>query len=64
MALSYKYWDDCVDPRDLEALWLDPGVSTEWLDVGETRGRKVHLSRDPDGEPYLTQIEMKVKQPE
>lgn len=48
-----------MDPRDLEALWLDPGVSTEWLDVGETRGRKVHLSRDPDGEPYLTQIEMK-----
>lgn len=53
-----------MDPRDLEALWLDPDVSTEWLDVGETRGRKVHLSRDPDGEPYLTQIEMKVKQPE
>ncbi|KAL6998873.1 hypothetical protein U1Q18_000040 [Sarracenia purpurea var. burkii] len=43
----------------MEALWMDPGVRTEWIDVGETKGQKVHLSRDPDGQPYLTQTEMK-----
>jgi hypothetical protein len=46
----------------MEAMWREPEVSTEWLDAGETKGNKVHLSRDPDGEPYLTQTEMKVKQ--
>ncbi|XP_015876141.2 uncharacterized protein LOC107412838 isoform X1 [Ziziphus jujuba] len=59
MAISYKYWDDCVDPQDMEALWNTPEVSAEWLDAGETRKKKVHLSRDPDGQPYLTQTEMK-----
>ncbi|CAI0555478.1 unnamed protein product [Linum tenue] len=59
MSISFKYWDDCVDPNDLEAMWREPAVSTEWLDAGETRGQKVHISRDPDGEPYLTQTEMK-----
>ncbi|KAK1281584.1 hypothetical protein QJS10_CPB22g00295 [Acorus calamus] len=59
MANSFKYWDDCVDPRDMEAMWMDPEVFKEWTDVGETKGNKVHLSRDPDGQPYLTQIEMK-----
>jgi hypothetical protein len=44
-------------------MWREPEVSTEWLDAGETKGNKVHLSRDPDGEPYLTQTEMKVKHP-
>lgn len=62
MAISYKYWDDCVDPQDMEALWNTPEVSAEWLDAGETRKKKVHLSRDPDGQPYLTQTEMKVEQ--
>ncbi|CAN4103793.1 unnamed protein product [Withania somnifera] len=58
-SVSFKYWDDCVDPHDLEAMWLDPDVKVEWLNAGETKGSKVHLSRDPDGQPYLTQTEMK-----
>ncbi|CAA3009680.1 Peroxisomal membrane protein 11-4 [Olea europaea subsp. europaea] len=58
-AVNFKYWNDCVDPQDLEAMWRDPGVKEEWLNVGETMGSKVHLSRDPDGQPYLTQTEMK-----
>ncbi|XP_010260554.1 PREDICTED: uncharacterized protein LOC104599645 isoform X2 [Nelumbo nucifera] len=59
MAISFKYWDDCIDPKDMEAMWMDPDVSTEWINAGETRGQKVHLSRDPDGQPFLTQTEMK-----
>ncbi|GLU05034.1 hypothetical protein SLE2022_221590 [Rubroshorea leprosula] len=59
MGVSFKYWDDCVDPKDMEAMWKEPEVRTEWIDAGETQGQKVHLSRDPDGQPYLTQIEMK-----
>ncbi|KAM6582848.1 hypothetical protein CsatB_009850 [Cannabis sativa] len=59
MAVNFKYWDDCVDPLDMEAMWKIPEVNLEWLDAGETRGQKVHLSRDPDGQPYLTQTEMK-----
>jgi len=38
---------------------MDSDVKQEWLNVGETMGSKVHLSRDPDGQPYLTQTEMK-----
>ncbi|XP_056693745.1 uncharacterized protein [Spinacia oleracea] len=59
MATTFKYWDDCVHPLDIEALWLNPQVRTEWLDSGETKGQKVHLSRDPDGQPFLTQTEMR-----
>lgn len=62
MAVSFKYWDDCIDPSDMEAMWNIPEVSNEWLDAGESRYQKVHLSRDPDGQPFLTQIEMKVNQ--
>ena len=61
MAVNFKYWDDCVDPLDMEAMWKIPEVNAEWLDAGEKRGQKVHLSRDPDGQPYLTQKEMKVQ---
>ncbi|MBA0668233.1 hypothetical protein Goklo_001167, partial [Gossypium klotzschianum] len=57
--VSFKYWDDCVDPEDLEAMWQQPAVRKEWIDVGETQGQKVHLSRDPEGQPYLTQTEMR-----
>ncbi|KAE8706373.1 Glyceraldehyde-3-phosphate dehydrogenase of plastid 2 isoform 1 [Hibiscus syriacus] len=57
--VSFKYWDECVDPEDLEAMWNRPAVRKEWTDVGETQGQKVHLSRDPDGQPYLTQTEMR-----
>ncbi|KAL3503760.1 hypothetical protein ACH5RR_038209 [Cinchona calisaya] len=59
MPVSFIYWDDCVDPQDLEAMWMDPAVRAEWLNAGETKGSKVHLSRDPDGQPYLTQTEIK-----
>ncbi|XP_010497751.1 PREDICTED: uncharacterized protein LOC104775289 isoform X1 [Camelina sativa] len=59
MANSFMFWNDCVEPEDLEEMWMDPAVSAEWIDVGETKGQKVHLSRDPDGQPYLTQTEMK-----
>lgn len=44
----------------MESMWKDAEVRKEWDDVGETMGQKVHLSRDPDGEPYITQVEMKV----
>lgn len=59
MAVSFKYWNDCVDPQEMEALWMDPEIRMEWLEAGETKGQKVHMSRDPDGQPYLTQTEMK-----
>ncbi|KAL7088341.1 hypothetical protein ACP275_13G121800 [Erythranthe tilingii] len=59
-SVSFKYWNDCVDPEDLDAMWMEPDVRAEWIDVGETMGSKVHLSRDPDGQPYLTQTEMRV----
>lgn len=62
MAISFKYWNECIDPLDMQALWNVPNVSAEWEDAGETKGQKVHLSRDPDGQVYLTQTEMKVKQ--
>ncbi|RLN08685.1 uncharacterized protein C2845_PM11G15630 [Panicum miliaceum] len=58
MAISFKYWDDCMDPEDMRLMWQDPVVSKEWTDAGEEQGQKVHLSRDPDGEAYLTQTEM------
>lgn len=61
MASSFSYWDDCVEPQDLEAMWNVPEVTAEWFKAGEARCQKVHLSRDPDGQPYLTQIEMRVK---
>lgn len=60
MAVSFKFWDDCVDNQDLDLMWNHPDVEAEWLNAGETRGSKVHLSRDPDGQPFLTQTEMRV----
>ncbi|KAK8479266.1 hypothetical protein V6N11_064494 [Hibiscus sabdariffa] len=57
--VSFKYWDECVDHEDMEAMWNRPAVRKEWTDVGESQGQKVHLSRDPDGQPYLTQTEMR-----
>ncbi|PNX82149.1 hypothetical protein L195_g038177, partial [Trifolium pratense] len=58
-AANFSYWDDCVEPQDLEEMWNIPEVSAEWLKAGEERDQKVHLSRDPDGQPYLTQTEMR-----
>ena len=60
MPVSFKYWDDCLDPDDMRLMWADPHVSKEWTDAGEEQGQKVHLSRDPDGEAYLTQTEIMV----
>ncbi|KAB1207183.1 Germin-like protein subfamily 1 member 17 [Morella rubra] len=60
MAVNFKYWDDCIDPIEMEEMWGIPEVRTEWLDAGESRGRRVHLSRAPDGQPYLTQTEMQL----
>ncbi|XP_068657557.1 uncharacterized protein [Aristolochia californica] len=59
MAACFKYWNDCVEPEDLEAMWADPEVSQEWIDAGETKEQKILLSRDPDGQPFLTQTEMR-----
>ncbi|RAL41103.1 hypothetical protein DM860_008801 [Cuscuta australis] len=58
-SACFTFWDDCVDPRQLEAMWRDPDVAAEWVSAGETKGSKVHLSRDHEGQPYLTQTEMK-----
>ncbi|KAI4333275.1 hypothetical protein L6164_018107 [Bauhinia variegata] len=59
MGISLRYWDDCASPQDLEAMWEVPEVRSEWLGAGEEKEHKVHLSRDPDGQPYLTQTEMR-----
>ncbi|KAI3979203.1 hypothetical protein MKX01_017028 [Papaver californicum] len=59
MGVSFKYWDDCLDSEDMEEMWNDPEVSKEWIDAGEIKGQKVHLSRVPDGQAFLTQTEMK-----
>ncbi|KAG6495269.1 hypothetical protein ZIOFF_043063 [Zingiber officinale] len=59
MSVSYKYWDDCVDPDEMRLLWKYPEVRKEWIDAGENIGQKVLLSRDPDGQLYLTQTEMR-----
>ncbi|ONK65812.1 uncharacterized protein A4U43_C06F1220 [Asparagus officinalis] len=59
MSVSFKYWDDCVDPEDMQLLWTDRAVRKEWTDANERKGHKIHLSRDPDGQPYLTQTEMR-----
>lgn len=60
MSAGFKYWDDCVDPQDMQLLWADGTVSKEWIDANEKMGRKVLISRDPDGQLYLTQTEMRV----
>ncbi|XP_042405976.1 uncharacterized protein LOC121996183 isoform X1 [Zingiber officinale] len=59
MSVSYKYWDDCVDPDEMRLLWKYPEVRKEWIDAGENIGQKVLLSRDPEGQLYLTQTEMR-----
>ena len=56
-----KYWDDWADVEDMEAMWNHPQVCKEWIQAGEERGMKVHMSRNFDGKPYVTQTEMKVK---
>lgn len=59
MAPSIKYWDDWVDPEDMATMWAVPDVYDEWIAAGEKQGQKVHLSRDPDGQPCVTQTELK-----
>ncbi|URE39354.1 Peptidase, trypsin-like serine and cysteine proteases [Musa troglodytarum] len=43
----------------MRLLWKDADVCKEWLDAGEKKGKKVLLSRDPEGQLYLTQTEMR-----
>ncbi|GLJ52663.1 hypothetical protein SUGI_1120900 [Cryptomeria japonica] len=59
MAPSIKFWDDWVDPEDMTAMWSIPEVHNEWIGAGEIQGQKVHLSRNPDGQPCITQTETK-----
>ncbi|XP_024543450.1 uncharacterized protein LOC9661703 [Selaginella moellendorffii] len=59
MPPGMKYWDDCVDPEDMLAMWSHVDVRKEWIAAGEAPGSKVHMSRNPDGHPYLTQTEMR-----
>ncbi|KAJ7559112.1 hypothetical protein O6H91_04G070600 [Diphasiastrum complanatum] len=59
MAPSMKYWDDWVEPDDMQAMWSHPSVLKEWIAAGELKGQKVHISRNPDGQPYLTHVEMR-----
>lgn len=54
-----KYWDDWVDPEDMEAMWGCTDVYAEWTAAGEKQGEKVHMLRNPDGQPYVTQTEMR-----
>jgi hypothetical protein len=60
MVTSMKYWDDCVDAEDMEAMWRDSAVSAEWIAAGEKKGHKVHISRNSGGKLYVTQKEMRV----
>lgn len=60
MAPNMKYWDDWADVEDMDAMWNHPDVRQEWLMAGEECGMKVHMSRNIDGKPYVTLIEMKV----
>ncbi|CAM6084782.1 unnamed protein product [Calypogeia fissa] len=56
---SLKYWDDCADPKDIQALWAHPAVRNEWIAAGEKPGQKVHLSRAFEGQPHITEVEMR-----
>lgn len=57
---SYKYWEDCIDGGDVREMWMDSDVCKEWISVGERKDHKVLLSRDPDGNTFLTQTELMV----
>ncbi|XP_024532668.1 uncharacterized protein LOC112346933 [Selaginella moellendorffii] len=57
-AVSMKYWDDWADPQDMDAMWSHPEINKEWIAAGEIFGKKVHMLRDPDGRPYITQTEL------
>lgn len=59
MTPTMKYWDDWVDAKDMEAMWNDSDVCAEWIAAGEKQGVKVHMSRNSDGKPYVTQTEMR-----
>ncbi|KAL0704321.1 hypothetical protein Bca4012_070746 [Brassica carinata] len=34
MANSFMYWNDCVEPDDLDAMWMDPVVRGEMFSFG------------------------------
>lgn len=49
-----------MDQEELELMWLNEEVNHEWIEAGETKENKVHLSRDSDGQIYLTHTELRV----
>lgn len=53
--------DSRISPEDMEEMWNNANVSKEWLKCGEKHG-KVQLSHDKDCRPYLSRVELKVKQ--
>ncbi|WOL12271.1 hypothetical protein Cni_G21037 [Canna indica] len=59
MSVSYKYWNDCVKEGKMKLLWKNPEVRKEWVDAGFETNGKVLISRDPEGQLYLTQTEMR-----
>ncbi|KAL2609169.1 hypothetical protein R1flu_027742 [Riccia fluitans] len=58
-APTLKFWDDCADPKDIQALWDHPAVNKEWTAAGEKPGQKVHMSRTFEGPACITETEMK-----
>lgn len=54
-----KFWDDWADAEDMQAMWDSPDVRSEWIAAGEKQGQKVHMLRNSDGQPYVTQTEMR-----
>lgn len=59
-APTLKFWDDCADPEDIQALWAHQAVNKEWTAAGEKPGQKVHMSRTFEGPACITETEMRV----
>ncbi|KAH7430816.1 hypothetical protein KP509_08G016300 [Ceratopteris richardii] len=57
-GMDWVYWDDKATADEMESLWRNETVKTEWLKSGETVG-KVRFARDAEMRPYLTRIELK-----
>ncbi|BBN19609.1 hypothetical protein MPTK1_8g12060 [Marchantia polymorpha subsp. ruderalis] len=58
-APTLKFWDDCADPEDIQALWAHQAVNKEWTAAGEKPGQKVHMSRTFEGPACITETEMR-----
>lgn len=55
-----KYWEDCVDPKDVKELWEEVEVTNEWLDARKDRKQIGQRSTDHDGKLFFTQTQMSV----